>query len=47
MSNEEFYEQGVRETTKALDDLKRFCSSPESRPWKMMSKLKDPQRYDI
>lgn len=45
LSSEEYYEQGVRETTKALEDLKKYCSSPESKPWRTMTKLKDPQRY--
>lgn len=44
LTNEEFYEQGARETTKALEELKQFCSSPESKPWKMMTRLKNPHR---
>lgn len=46
LTNEEFYDQGVRETTKALEELKHFCSSPDSKPWKLMTRLKDPQRYN-
>ncbi|KAJ6629548.1 Nuclear envelope integral membrane protein 1b [Pseudolycoriella hygida] len=45
LTNEEYYEQTARETTKALDELKRFCSSPESQPWRTMTKLKDPRRF--
>lgn len=41
---DEFHEQGVLETTRALEELKKFCSSPESKPWRMMTRLKDPQR---
>lgn len=44
LTTEEYYEQGVRETTKALEELKSFCSSPESKPWRMMTKLKNPHR---
>lgn len=45
LTNEEYYEQTVRETTKALENLKNFCNSPEAKPWRVMMKLKDPQRY--
>lgn len=44
LTSEEFHAQSVFETTKALDELKAYCSSPESKPWRMMSRLKDPQR---
>lgn len=44
LTNEEYYEQSVRETTKALENLKNFCNSPEAKPWRVMMKLKDPQR---
>lgn len=46
LTSEEFYEQGVLETTRALEELKTYCSSPVSKPWRMMTKLKDPQRFD-
>lgn len=45
LSSEEFYEEGVRQTTKALDELRQFCSSPEAKPWKTMLKLRDPARF--
>lgn len=45
LTNEEFYEQGVRETTKALDELRSYCSSPECKQWSTMVKLKDPRRF--
>lgn len=45
LTNEEYYEQSVRETTKALAELKSFCSSPDAQPWRVMMKLKDPQRF--
>lgn len=45
LTSEEFHAQSVLETTKALEELKSFCSSPESKPWKMMTRLKNPQRF--
>uniref|UniRef100_A0A1B0A594 Nuclear envelope integral membrane protein 1 n=1 Tax=Glossina pallidipes TaxID=7398 RepID=A0A1B0A594_GLOPL len=42
---EEFEAQGVLETTKALEDLRKFASSPDCRQWKMMTKLRDPRRF--
>lgn len=42
---DEYAEQGVIETRKALEELKFFCSSPESKPWKTVSRLKNPKRY--
>lgn len=45
LTNEEYYEQGVKETTKALDELRQFCSSPECKQWQVMRKLKDPLRF--
>lgn len=44
LTNEEYYEQGARETTKALAELRRYCSSPESQPWRTMTRLQNPQR---
>lgn len=44
LTSEEFHEQGLLETTRALAELKEYCNSPESKPWRMMSRLKDPQR---
>ena len=34
MTEEEFITQGVVETKKALDQLKEYCRSPESKPWR-------------
>lgn len=44
LSNDEYYEQGVRETTKALAELREFCSSPECNQWKTALKIKDVKR---
>ncbi|XP_005188595.2 nuclear envelope integral membrane protein [Musca domestica] len=45
LTNEEYYEQGVRETTKALEELRQFASSPNCNQWRVMSKLRDPLRF--
>lgn len=45
LTNDEYYEQGVRETTRALEELKAYCSSPDCKQWKVMLKLKDPSRF--
>lgn len=44
LTNEEYYEQTAKETTKALEELRNYCSSPESKPWRTMTRLKNPQR---
>lgn len=41
---DEFNEQGSIETKKALEQLKLYCSSPDSKPWKTVSRLKNPKR---
>lgn len=45
ISVEEYERQGAIETAKALDDLKRFCSSPECNQWRTISRLKNPNRF--
>ncbi|XP_065156690.1 nuclear envelope integral membrane protein [Atheta coriaria] len=45
LTNDEYYHQGVKETNKALEDLRAFCSSPECNQWKIVSKLKDSKRF--
>lgn len=45
LTEEEFNEQGARETAKALQELRQFCSSPEAKPWRTMLKLRDPARF--
>lgn len=45
LTNEEYYEQGVRETTKALEELREFCSSPNCNQWKTALKLRDVKRF--
>ncbi|XP_036347915.1 nuclear envelope integral membrane protein 1a [Rhagoletis pomonella] len=45
LTNDEFYEQGVIETSKALNELRAFASSPDCNQWKIISKLRDPLRF--
>ncbi|XP_055681813.1 uncharacterized protein LOC129789190 [Lutzomyia longipalpis] len=45
LTSEEFYEEGVRETTRALEELRQYCSSPECRQWRTVLRLKDPSRF--
>lgn len=44
LTNDEYYEQGVRETNKALEDLRKYCSSPECNKWDTALKIKDVKR---
>lgn len=45
LTEEEYQRQGYEETKKALEDLRQFCQSPECKPWKVISKLKSPERF--
>lgn len=45
LSEEEYHTQGVLETKKALEELKNYCRSPESQPWKTVSRLQSPVRF--
>ncbi|KAF2896117.1 hypothetical protein ILUMI_10059 [Ignelater luminosus] len=45
LSNTEYYQQGVVETAKALEELKSYCSSPDCNQWKTVLKLKDVKRF--
>lgn len=45
LTEEEYQKQGYEETKKALEELRKFCQSPECKPWKVISKLKSPDRF--
>ncbi|XP_053948068.1 nuclear envelope integral membrane protein [Anastrepha ludens] len=45
LTSEEFYDQGIIETTKALNELRVYASSPDCKQWKIVSKLSDPLRF--
>lgn len=44
LSEDQYREEGIRQTKKALKELQTYCSSPECNPWKTLLKLKDPIR---
>ncbi|XP_073983251.1 nuclear envelope integral membrane protein-like [Rhodnius prolixus] len=45
LSEDEYHQQGVIETEKALESLRGYCSSPECNQWRTVIKLKDPLRF--
>ncbi|XP_075230808.1 nuclear envelope integral membrane protein [Lycorma delicatula] len=45
LTEDEYYEQGVKETAKALEELRAFCSSPNCNQWQTVTQLKDPIRF--
>lgn len=45
LSNEEYFEEGVRETAAALDQLREYARSPDCKQWRIVQKLKDPMRF--
>ncbi|RVE50476.1 hypothetical protein evm_004901 [Chilo suppressalis] len=45
LSNEEYYEQGARETKRALEELRKHCASPDCAQWRVMLKLNDSKRF--
>ncbi|XP_039287898.1 nuclear envelope integral membrane protein 1-like [Nilaparvata lugens] len=44
LSEDEYHEQGARETARALDELRGYCSSPDCDQWRVMTRLKNPIR---
>ncbi|XP_073326549.1 nuclear envelope integral membrane protein 1 [Pagrus major] len=45
LTEEEFQKEGEEETRRALDELRKYCNSPECRPWKAVSRLQSPKRF--
>ncbi|CAH2070934.1 unnamed protein product, partial [Iphiclides podalirius] len=45
LSSAEYYEQGARETKRALDELRRYCSSPDCAQWRVMLRISDAKRF--
>jgi len=45
LSEDEYNTQAHEETKKALEQLKAFCRSPESRPWQTVTRLRSPGRF--
>ena len=45
MTIDEYNREAHDFTEKALKDLKEYCKSPDCNTWKVMSRLKRPDRY--
>lgn len=45
LSEEDYNTQAHIETRRALEELKKFCRSPEGKPWQTVSRLTDPKRF--
>lgn len=45
LTEEEYQRQGEEETRRALEELRKYCTSPESSPWKTVSRLQSPKRF--
>ncbi|KAJ7345532.1 hypothetical protein JRQ81_001482 [Phrynocephalus forsythii] len=45
LTEDEFREQGERETARALEELRSFCSRPEFPSWVAVVKLQSPQKF--
>jgi len=47
LTDDEYRRQGEIETQKALEELREFCQSPKCSPWKTLSRLETPKRYNF
>ncbi|KAK5924413.1 hypothetical protein CgunFtcFv8_001283 [Champsocephalus gunnari] len=45
LTGEEFQREAEEETRKALEDLRKNCSSPEFRSWRTVARLQSPKRF--
>ncbi|XP_058499940.1 nuclear envelope integral membrane protein 1 [Solea solea] len=45
LTEEEYQRQAEEETRRALEELRKFCNSPEFSPWKAVSRLQSPKRF--
>ncbi|KAI4897332.1 hypothetical protein NFI96_015479 [Prochilodus magdalenae] len=45
LTEEEYQKQAEVETQKALDELRKYCSSPDFNTWKTVSRLQSPKRF--
>ncbi|XP_017752279.1 PREDICTED: nuclear envelope integral membrane protein 1 isoform X2 [Eufriesea mexicana] len=45
LTEDEYRKEGIRETKKAITELKEYCASPKCNPWETILKLKDPIRF--
>ncbi|XP_030214778.1 nuclear envelope integral membrane protein 1 [Gadus morhua] len=45
LTEEQYQRQGEEETQKALEELRRYCASPECSTWKAVSRIQSPKRF--
>lgn len=45
LTEEEYIREGNEQTKKELEKLRDFCRSPDCQAWKIISRLKSPQRF--
>ncbi|KAK6644430.1 hypothetical protein RUM43_000697 [Polyplax serrata] len=45
LSEDEYHEEGARETVKALNNLRQYCASSECNQWKTILSLQKPLRF--
>ncbi|XP_054638168.1 nuclear envelope integral membrane protein 1 isoform X1 [Dunckerocampus dactyliophorus] len=45
LTEEEYRKQGEEETLRSLEELRKYCNSPEFSPWKAVSRLQSPKRF--
>ncbi|KAM6421219.1 nuclear envelope integral membrane protein 2 [Rhynochetos jubatus] len=45
LTEEEYREQGERETSRALEELRSFCRNPDFPSWLAVSRLQSPHRF--
>ncbi|XP_028266522.1 nuclear envelope integral membrane protein 1 [Parambassis ranga] len=45
LTEEEYQKQGEEETRRALEELRKYCNSPEFSPWKAVSRIQSPKRF--
>ncbi|XP_029162944.1 nuclear envelope integral membrane protein 1 isoform X2 [Nylanderia fulva] len=45
LTEDQYRQEGIRQTKKALKQLQNYCSSPECNPWKTVLRLKEPIRF--
>ncbi|XP_053173773.1 nuclear envelope integral membrane protein 1 [Scomber japonicus] len=45
LTEEEYQKEAEEETQRALEDLRKYCHSPEFSPWRAVSRLQSPKRF--
>jgi len=46
LTEEEYQKQAEEETQKALEELRKYCNSPDISPWKTVSRIQSPKRFE-